>query len=309
MASRLAIATGDPAGIGPEVVLKALASAPPAMPPLVAGDPAQLRALAGRLGVPAIPESDVLRVEEAAGIEPGDVGARSGRAAAGGVRAALDAIADGRAAALVTGPVAKPALRAAGFGWAGQSEMLADLCGARDLHVLVAGGGLHVVHVTAHRALAAAVAAVTPERVRRTIELAADHGRRLGHAGPRVAVAGLNPHAGEGGLLGTEDRDAIAPAVEAARAAGIDVTGPLSADTVFPRARDGEFEVVVAMYHDQGHIPVKLLSGGAAVAMTLGLPVIRTSADHGAAPEIAGRGIADARSMSAAIALAERLAA
>jgi 4-hydroxythreonine-4-phosphate dehydrogenase len=309
MEPRLAIATGDPAGIGPEVVLKALAAAPPRIPPLVTGDPAQLAALAGRLGVPALPEADVLAVDGAGGIEPGDVGPRSGRAAADGVRAALAAIADGRAGALVTGPVAKSALRAAGFGWAGQSEMLADLCGARDLHVLVAGGGLHVVHVTAHRALARAVASVTAERVRRAIELAAEHGRRLGHEAPRVAVAGLNPHAGEGGLLGTEEQDAIVPGVQAARAAGIDVTGPLSADTMFPRARDGEFDVVVAMYHDQGHIPVKLLAGGAAVAMTLGLPVIRTSADHGAAPEIAGRGIADARSMTAAIELAERLAA
>jgi 4-hydroxythreonine-4-phosphate dehydrogenase len=187
--------------------------------------------------------------------------------------------------------------------------MLAELCGVRDLHVLVAGGGLHVVHVTAHRSLADAVAAVTPERVRRAIELAAEHGRRLGSAAPRVAVAGLNPHAGEGGLLGTEEQDAIEPAVRAARADGIDVTGPLSADSLFPRARDGGFDVVVAMYHDQGHVPVKLLAGGAAVAMSLGLPVIRTSADHGAAPDIAGRGIADPGSMAAAIELAERLAA
>jgi len=308
MTARLAIATGDPAGIGPEVVLKALASAPPRLAPLVTGDHERLRALADRLGVPAPATSDVLAVENAGAIEPGDIGASSGRVAADGVRVALAAIADGRASALVTGPVAKSALRAAGFDWVGQTEMLADLCGARDLHVLVAGGGLHVVHVTAHCSLADAVAAVTPERVRRAIELGAEHGRRLLGAAPRIAVAGLNPHASEGGLLGTEERDAIEPGVRAARAAGIDVTGPVSADSLFPRAREGEFDVVVAMYHDQGHVPVKLLARGAAVAMTLGLPVIRTSADHGAAPEIAGQGIADARSMAAAIALAERLA-
>jgi 4-hydroxythreonine-4-phosphate dehydrogenase len=141
--------------------------------------------------------------------------------------------------------------------------------------------------------------------VSRAIALAAGHARRLGTRG-RIGVAGLNPHAGEGGLLGDEELRVITPAVEAARAAGLDVSGPHSADTLFPRG--GDFDVIVAMYHDQGHVPVKLLAGGAAVAMSLGLPVIRTSADHGAAPDIAGRGIADPRSMIAAIELAERLA-
>lgn len=305
--TRLAISTGDPAGIGPEVVLKALATAPPRVPPLVAGDPGALAALADRLGVAA--PTDVLPVSDGHAIAPGDIGAASGRAAAASVRAALEAIRDGRAGALVTAPVAKTALHAAGYDWAGQTEMLADLCGVRDLHVLVAGGALHVVHVTAHRSLADAVAAVTEPRLQRAIELAAEHGRRLGHAAPRVGVAGLNPHAGEGGLLGHEEHDTIAPAVAAARAAGIDASGPLSADTLFPRAARGDFDVVVAMYHDQGHVPVKLLAGGAGVAMTLGLPIIRTSADHGAAPDIAGRGIADARSMAAAIELADRLSA
>ena len=309
MTARLVISAGDPAGIGPEVVLKALADSPPRLPPLVAGDADQLAAVATRLGLAPLPEDDVLDAADAAGIVPGDVGARSGRAAVDSVRAALAAIDDRRAAGLVTAPIAKSALAAAGYGWAGQTEMLAELCGAHDLHVLVAGGGLHVVHVTAHRSLADAVAAVTVARVRRAIELAADHGRRLGYTGPRIAVAGLNPHAGEGGLLGSEEEMVIAPAVVDARAAGIDVTGPLSADTLFPRARDGEYDVVVAMYHDQGHIPVKLAAGGGAVAMTLGLGVVRTAADHGAAPDIAGRGIADHRSMSAAIALADRLVA
>jgi 4-hydroxythreonine-4-phosphate dehydrogenase len=221
------------------------------------------------------------------------------------VRAALDAVLDGRAAALVTGPVSKSALAAAGHP-GGQTELLAGLCGVRDVHVLIAGGGLHVVHVTAHRSLAGAIAGVTFERVGRAIELAAAHGRML-TSQPRIAVLGLNPHAGEGGLLGDEELRVIAPAVEAARAAGIDAGGPHSADTLFPRGE--EFDVIVAMYHDQGHVPVKLLAGGAAVAMSLGLPVIRTSADHGAAPDIAGRGIADPASMIAAIALAERLTA
>jgi len=299
MSDRLAISAGDPAGIGPEIVVKALAAANLRARPLVAGDAAQLAALAARLGVELA--ADVLAVD-AAGIAPGDVGAASGRAAAAAVRAALDAVRSGSAAALVTGPVSKTAL--ASVGYAGQTELLAELCGARDVHVLIAGGGLHVVHVTAHRSLADAVSSVTFERVRRAIELAADHAQRLGTPG-RVGVAGLNPHAGEHGLLGDEEQRVIAPAVEAARASGLDVSGPHSADTLFPRRDD--FDVLVAMYHDQGHVPVKLLAGGAAVAMSLGLPVIRTSADHGAAPEIAGRGIADPSSMIAAIALAERL--
>jgi 4-hydroxythreonine-4-phosphate dehydrogenase len=280
-------------------VLKALAAAPPAVAPLIAGHPAQFAGVA----------AEIIPVGDGPPVAAGDVGERSGRAAADCVRAALAAIRDGRAQALVTAPIDKSALRAAGYGWAGQTEMLADLCGAPDLHVLLAGGGLHVVHVSAHRSLADAVAAVTPARVQRAIELAAEHGRRLGHAAPRIAVAGLNPHAGEGGLLGDEEQASIEPAVRQARDAGIDVTGPLSADTLFPRAARGDYDVVVAMYHDQGHVPVKLLAGGAAVAMSLGLPVIRTSAEHGAAPEIAGRGIADARSMEAAIGLAQRLAA
>ena len=309
MTPRLVISAGDPAGIGPEVVLKALAAAPPKVAPLIAGHPGQLADVAVGLGLLPPAPGDIIPVGDGPPIAAGDVGERSGRAAADCVRAALAAIREGRAHALVTAPVDKSALRAAGFGWAGQTEMLADLCDAPDLHVLLAGGGLHVVHVSAHRSLADAVAAVTPARVRRAIELAAEHGRRLGHAAPRIAVAGLNPHAGEGGLLGDEEQTSIEPAVRQARDAGIDVSGPLSADTLFPRAARGEFDVVVAMYHDQGHVPVKLLAGGAAVAMSLGLPVIRTSAEHGAAPDIAGRGIADARSMRAAIGLAERLAA
>jgi len=289
MSGRLAISAGDPAGIGPEIVVKALAEVRLRERPLVAGDPEQLRGV----------DADVI----AAGEAVGEVGAASGRSAAAAIRAALDAVRSGDAAALVTGPVSKSALAAAGHP-GGQTEQLAALCGVRDVHVLIAGGGLHVVHVTAHRSLADAVAAVTFDRVTRAISLAADHARRLGTRA-RIGVAGLNPHAGENGLLGDEELRVIAPAIEAARAAGVDVSGPHSADTLFPRAED--FDVIVAMYHDQGHVPVKLLAGGAAVAMSLGLPVIRTSADHGAAPEIAGRGIADPRSMIAAIELAERL--
>jgi 4-hydroxythreonine-4-phosphate dehydrogenase len=217
------------------------------------------------------------------------------------VREAAALLADGAAAALVTAPVSKEALRLAGYPWPGQTEMLADLCGASDLRVLLMGGSLRVVHVSAHRALRQAIDAVTPASVLRTIELADGIGRRLLGGPPRIAVAGLNPHAGERGLLGQEDERYIRPAVEQARSRGIDAAGPLSADTLFPRAAAGQADLVVAMYHDQGHIPVKLLGRGEGVAVTLGLPFLRMSPDHGAAFDIAGQGVARLGSMTAAI--------
>jgi 4-hydroxythreonine-4-phosphate dehydrogenase len=206
--------------------------------------------------------------------------------------------------ALVTAPVSKQALRLAGYPWPGQTELLADLCGASDLRVLLMAGPLQVVHVSAHLSLREAIDAVTPASVLRTIELADGAGRRLLGRAPRIAVAGLNPHAGEHGILGEEDERFIRPAVVQARCLGIDVDGPLSADTLFPRAAAGGADLAVAMYHDQGHIPVKLLSRDEGVAVTLGLPFLRTSPDHGAAFDLAGQGVARAGSMTAAIAAA-----
>jgi len=210
-------------------------------------------------------------------------------------------MAERSAGALVTAPVSKEALRLGGYPWPGQTEMLADLCGAGDLRVLLMAGPLRVVHVTAHRSLRDAIDAVTRASVLRTIELADGIGRRLLGRRPRVAVAGLNPHAGEHGILGAEDEEAIRPAVADARARGIDASGPLSADTLFPRAAGGETDLVVAMYHDQGHIPVKLLGPDEGVAVTLGLPFLRMSPDHGAAFDIAGKGVARPGSMKAAM--------
>jgi 4-hydroxythreonine-4-phosphate dehydrogenase len=171
------------------------------------------------------------------------------------------------------------------------------------------GPRLRVVHVSAHRSLRDAIDAVTRARVLRTIELADDIGRRLLGRSPRIAVAGLNPHAGEGGILGSEDDAQIRPAVEDARAAGADATGPLSPDSLFPRAAAGEFDLVVAMYHDQGHVPVKLLDPDEGVAITLGLPFLRTSPDHGAAFDLAGTGTASWHSMRAALRAAAEIAA
>jgi 4-hydroxythreonine-4-phosphate dehydrogenase len=217
------------------------------------------------------------------------------------VRSAVELLAAGSADALVTAPVSKEALQLAGYPWPGQTEMLAGLCGASDLRVLLMAGPLRVVHVSAHRSLRRAVEAVTVASVRRTIELADRFGRRLLGGPPRIAVAGLNPHAGEGGILGDEDERFIRPAVEAERSLGVDVAGPVSADTLFPRAAAGGADLVVAMYHDQGHIPVKLLGQGEGVAVTLGLPFLRMSPDHGAAFDIAGQGVARLGSMTAAI--------
>jgi 4-phospho-D-threonate 3-dehydrogenase / 4-phospho-D-erythronate 3-dehydrogenase len=276
----LLITSGDPAGIGPELVRRALA------------DP-QLRELA---------EFTVLGQPDGAAVVPaGRPSAAGGRAAVAAVREAAARLADGAADALVTAPVSKEALRLAGYPWPGQTEMLADLCGASDLRVLLMGGPLRVVHVSAHRSLRQAIEAVTPASVLRTIELGDRFGRRLLGRPPRIAVAGLNPHAGEHGILGQEDERFIRPAVDQARSRGIDADGPLSADTLFPRAAAGQADLVVAMYHDQGHIPVKLLGQGEGVAVTLGLPFLRMSPDHGAAFDIAGQGVARLGSMTAAI--------
>ena len=277
---RLLITSGDPGGVGPELVRHALA------------DP-QIRELA---------EFTVVGHVNGTGAVPlGRPSAAGGRAAVAAVREAAAKLADGAADALVTAPVSKEALRLAGYPWPGQTEMLADLCGASDLRVLLMGGPLRVVHVSAHRTLRQAIGAVTLASVLRTIELGDRFGRRLLGRPPRIAVAGLNPHAGEHGILGQEDERFIRPAVDQARSRGIDADGPLSADTLFPRAAAGQADLVVAMYHDQGHIPVKLLGQGEGVAVTLGLPFLRMSPDHGAAFDIAGQGVARLGSMTAAI--------
>jgi 4-hydroxythreonine-4-phosphate dehydrogenase len=304
---RLIISAGDPAGIGPEVTVKALAGEDVAGLGEIAvcGDAGVVRRTADALGLP-VPR----RIEHAgdAGEVPvGRVSAAGGAAAVAAVRHAVSLIRDGRYDALVTAPINKEAVRAAGFPWPGHTEMLAELAGAADVRMLLVTERLRVVHVTTHRSLRSAIEAATEDRVLRTIELAAHAGRWLGSDAPRVAVAGLNPHAGEHGLMGDEEEREIAPAVAAARAAGIDASGPHPPDTVFWRATQGDFDLVVAMYHDQGHIPIKLSGLDDGVNVTLGLPFPRASVDHGTAFDIAGRGIARPQSMVAALRLAARL--
>ncbi|MFT4101476.1 MAG: 4-hydroxythreonine-4-phosphate dehydrogenase PdxA, partial [Burkholderiaceae bacterium] len=223
--------------------------------------------------------------------------------------AATRACLDGRARALVTAPISKAAMQAAGHHYPGHTELLAELAGGLPVRMMLANHELRTVLVSIHVSLRDALAAVTRDNVLETIRIADRSLRRIGlPRAPRIAVAGLNPHAGEGGLFGREEIDTIAPAIAAARAQGIDAHGPIAPDTVFMRARGlAEFDVVVAMYHDQGLIPVKYLGLDQGVNITLGLPFIRTSPDHGTAYDIAGRGIADPASLIEAIRQADLL--
>jgi 4-hydroxythreonine-4-phosphate dehydrogenase len=283
---RIAITVGDPSGIGPEVAAKA------------AADPRVL----------AVCEPILYEPPNGARFEPGVLSAEAGRAAHDViVRAVSDAM-EGTVQAVATAPVNKEAFRLAGLQWAGHTDLLAHLTGAPRVAMMFYSDRLMVVLATVHIALAEVPAALTQERVQATIALTADAVPRFTKVPPRIAVAGLNPHAGEHGLFGGEEDRVIAPAIAACRARGVDVSGPYPADTVFVRATRGEFDVVVACYHDQGLIPVKLLAFGQAVNVTLGLPIVRTSVDHGTAFDIAGKGVADPQSMIAAVLLAARLA-
>jgi 4-hydroxythreonine-4-phosphate dehydrogenase len=234
--------------------------------------------------------------------------AEGGRAAYDAiVRAVADATGGG-VDAVATGPISKEALRLAGLPWRGHTDLIAHLTGARHVAMMFHSPALRVVLATVHIPLAEVPRALTRASLEATIDLTGRELPRFGVPTPRIAVAGLNPHAGEHGLFGNEEAAVIGPAIEACRTRGVEVSGPFPGDTIFGRARRGEFDVVVACYHDQGLIPVKLLAFGEAVNVTLGLPIVRTSVDHGTAFDIAGRGIANPESMIAAVLLAARLA-
>lgn len=311
---RLGLTPGDPRGIGPEVACAALARRASAGDPVDAvlvGDAGAIAIEARRAGLRLV---EVERLDEP--VADGFVASHDPRRGAPGeepvevlaLRAVTSACLDGRLAALVTGPIHKERLAARGFPHPGHTDFLGALCGVPDPVMAFVGGSLRVALVTVHLPLRAVADAVTTPRVSRVIEAVVHASRRhLALPAPRVAVCGLNPHAGDGGLLGTEEGDAIAPAVAAARARGVDARGPLSAEAAFRQAADGAVDWVVAMYHDQGLAPLKLVDFGRSVNWTLGLPIVRTSVDHGTADDIAGRGVADPASMLAAIALAERL--
>jgi 4-hydroxythreonine-4-phosphate dehydrogenase len=249
-----------------------------------------------------------LRNVETAALQRGRVSALAGRAAVAYVERAVELALAGQVDGIVTGPVHKAALRAAGCPHIGHTELLAALTGAERVTTMLATPGLRVVHVTRHVPLREVAAHITRERVLETIRQTDEGLRGMGIPHPRLAVAALNPHGGDEGLLGREEIEVIGPAVEAAQAEGIDVHGPIPADSVFFRAIRGEFDVVVAMYHDQGHIPVKTHGFERSVAVTLGLPIVRTSVDHGTAFDIAWQGVASEESMVEAIRLAARMA-
>jgi 4-hydroxythreonine-4-phosphate dehydrogenase len=333
----LGITMGDPAGVGPEITVKALIDpgVRAAARAVVIGD-ARVVADAARLAGVALAVRPLRAVEdatwEAGAIEVLDLGNADpatfvvgrvspvcGRAAYQYIERGVELALARRIDAIVTAPINKEALAAAGMPHTGHTEILATLTGTRAYAMLLMGRELRVIHVTTHVALRQVPELVTRERVLRTIRLGDQAMRHLGIAAPRVAVCGLNPHAGESGLFGNEERVAIAPAIADARAEGVDATGPYPADTLMSRAAGGEFDCVVAMYHDQGHVPVKTLgfrydesakawTGLSGVNVTVGLPILRVSVDHGTAFDRAGRGIANPESMVEAILVAARMA-
>ena len=324
---RIGVTMGDPAGIGPEIVLKAVAeeSVRAACRPVIVGDAQLLAHTARKLDLqcgyevvrrgepwpdsladssdPVIFHLDNIN----ANIEPGVESGEAGRAAAEYIEAAVELCGAGTLDAISTAPINKRALFLGGYSFPGHTEFLAHLSGAQNCAMAFVAANLRIVLISTHVPLAEAIRLVERERIERVVRLTDRELRRWGIGAPRIAVAALNPHGAEGGLFGVEEAAEIAPAVESCRAEGLDARGPYSADTVFLRASRGEFDAVVSLYHDQAMIPVKCLSFGEAVNVTLGLPFIRTSVDHGTAFDIAGRGVAEHSSMVAAIVLAAEL--
>ena len=283
---RIAITVGDPAGIGPEIAQKAASDArvTAVCDPVLYGPPAEASFAAGELSADA------------------------GRAAYDAICTAVRDARAGRVHAIATAPVNKLAFAKAGLPWKGHTDLLGHLTGSAQVAMMFWSEPLKVVLATVHVPLVEVPSALTRTVVDRTIALTARELPRFGVAIPRIAVAGLNPHAGEDGLMGDEEIRVLRPAIESARAEGLNITGPVPGDTVFVRAISGEFDVVIACYHDQGLIPVKVVAFGHAVNVTLGLPIIRTSVDHGTAFDIAGRNLANPSSMVEAVLLAARLA-
>jgi len=322
----LAITTGDPGGVGPEIVLKALLNPVVCQRcrPMVIGDARILQRAAsmawkGSIEVESIDDpkdgsflTGLISLLDLKNADPqdcpiGQVRAASGQAAVAYVNLACDLALTGKVDAIVTAPLNKEAMNLAGSHYAGHTELLAERCGAQKVSMLLTSKKLSVVHVSTHVGLDEAIRRVTRERVEEVIWLAYRSARALGIVRPRIAIAGLNPHASENGLFGNQEAEQILPAVLAARSRGLVVSDPLPPDTVFLRAVKGEYDIVVAMYHDQGHIPMKLLAFDDGVNVSIGLPIIRTSVDHGTAFDIAGSGKASENSLLAAIDVAVKM--
>lgn len=320
---RIIITAGDINGIGPEVAVKALMDPGvfSCIAPVFVGPAGVFRAVAESLSAP-------FRIVEQSGepersdeipcvlpencsvpeTKPGRTTPETGALAVKCIVHAAETVMRGDADALVTAPINKAAIHMAGYEYAGHTELLAELTGTEHYRMMLVAGTAHVVHVTTHLSLRDALGAINEDRIAKTIELTDVGLRRLGIASPRIVVAALNPHAGEGGIFGDEEKKQIAPAVEKCVSQGINASGPFPPDTVFQRLFAGGCDAAIAMYHDQGHIAVKSASFESAVNMTLGLPIVRTSPAHGTAYDIAGKNIANPSSMIAAIKLAARAA-
>lgn len=315
--TRIAITLGDPAGVGPEVIVKALNALPEAERKsfTIVGSEEALRRANSACGTSLLfsptPKDGAVLVDEVPieGRLPqiGKVDAAAGDASVRYIRRAVELALSGAADCIVTAPINKEAMNLAGHHYDGHTGLLAHLTGSKSSFMLLASERLNTIHVSTHISLRGAIERARTERVLATIMAGHQHFLRIGKA-PRIAVAGLNPHCGENGLFGTEDTEFLAPAVEQARAKGIDVVGPISADTVFARAYNGAFDLVVAQYHDQGHIPIKLVAFDSAVNVSLGLPIDRVSVDHGTAFDIAGTGKANHVNMLSAISYARLMA-
>ena len=317
----LGVTMGDAAGVGPEILLRAYANGEITSDIVVFGDLAILEHAAGLLGLrvalqsvqdPRAHRAGVLNISDLGllasdGLTVGEISEETGRAAWEYVVAATQSALAGSVDAVVTLPMNKEATRLSDPAFTGHTELIAGLCGAPEVVMMLASESLTVSHVSTHVPMEEATRLVTRRRVRKVIELTDGALKHLMDR-PRIGVAGLNPHAGEHGMFGRQEADEIAPAVADAREQGIDVEGPLPPDTIFYQAvRKKRFDAVVCMYHDQGHIPVKLLDFEGAVNVTLGLPIVRTSVDHGTAFDIAYKGVASTESFAGALAFATRL--
>ncbi|MBP1765099.1 MAG: 4-hydroxythreonine-4-phosphate dehydrogenase [Firmicutes bacterium] len=322
----IAITMGDATGAGPEIIVKSLNDKAiyEICRPLIIGDKKIMERAAKIVNIP-MQFRPIQEVEESqfafgtvdiidfdnlpANLPFATIDGRAGKAAYEYIEKAVSLAMAGKIDAIATSALHKEALSIGGYPFPGHTEILAHLSGTQDYSMMLAGGPLRVIHVSTHTSLRKACDRVKKDRVLKVIQLADKAVRELGIAQPRIAVAGLNPHAGEGGLFGDEEIKEIIPAVEEAKKQGINVTGPIAPDTVFYRAAlKGEFDIVVVMYHDQGHIPLKVLGFEEGVNITVGLPFIRTSVDHGTAFDKAGKGTADSRSMTAALEYAARMA-
>lgn len=324
----IGITMGDAAGVGPEIIVKALAHQETydLCKPVVIGDSSILERAINILGY-SFKVNIVKAVQEAkfkhgvidivdlnlleSNLEFGKVSAQSGAAAFKFLEKAVQLAKDKEIAAICTAPLNKEAMHLGGYKYPGHTEILADLTDTKDYSMMLSSPKLKVIHLTTHVGLRKAIDLIDPERTYKVIQLAYETLRNAGMLNPRIAVCGINPHAGENGLFGMgEEEEKLQPAIEKAAAEGVNVTGPYPADTLFFRAVRGDFDIVVACYHDQGHVPIKVLGLEEGVNITVGLNggIIRTSVDHGTAFDIAGKGIADERSMLAALTSAAELA-